>query len=179
VADLGLPFATGGSRLVMAQPESIASVAPFRDMKAAASAALGNNIGAEFPATGQFADGDEGRVIWSGRGQWLVTASDPDLAIRLSDLMGNKAAVTDQSDAWSLLAILGPQAEAVMARLCPLDLSEAAFPEGSAARTEVSHMMALVTAVPGGFGVMVMRSFTATAVHDLKAAMASVAAQVT
>ncbi len=176
-AIVGLPFSAGGTKLLAAQPAAIVSVVPFKGQFETVSASVKTRIGVGLPVAGRYADGEEGRVLWAGLGQWFVAGSDG-LAGELSGLLTGNAAVSDQSDGWSLLALIGTGSRDVMARLCPLDVSGEVFPEGSAARTEFAHMMALITAIPGGFGIMVMRSFTTTAVHHLKDAMESVAAQV-
>ena len=175
-AIVGLPFAAGRAQLLAAQPAAIVSVAPFKGQFEAASAIVKTRIGVGLSVAGRYADGDEGRVLWAGLGQWFV-AGNHGLAAELVGLLTGKAAVSDQSDGWCLLALIGEGSRDVMARLCPLDVSVEAFPEGSVARTEFAQMMALVTAIPGGFGVMVMRSFVASALRDLRDAMASVAAQ--
>lgn len=174
---LELPFASGAARLLLAQPAALVWVAPFKGQYAAVSAIVLKRIGAGLPDAGRFADGDEGRVLWAGHQHWVIAGTGDGLAGEMQALLAGKAAVTGQSDGWTLLALIGVSAREVMARLCPLDLSAEVFPAGSAARSEFAHMMALITAIPNGFGIMVMRSFTATAVHHIKDAMASVAAQ--
>ncbi len=172
----GLPFEAGAAKLLAAQPAAIVSVAPFAGQFESVSAIVKTRIGVGLPAAGRYADGDEGRVLWAGLGQWFV-AGNNGLADELAGLLAGMAAVSDQSDGWSLLALIGTGSREVMARLFPLDLSAEVFPDGSSARTEFAHVMALVTAVPEGFGIMVMRSFTATAVQHVRGAMESMAAQ--
>lgn len=172
----GLPYEAGAAKVLDAQPAAIVSVAPFAGHFEAVSSIVKKRIGVGLPKACRYADGEEGRVVWAGYQQWIVAGSSG-LAGELQALLTGKAAVTDQSDGWSLVALIGQGSRDVMARLCPLDISGEEFPEGAAALTEVAHLMALVTAIPGGFGIMVMRSFTATALHHIRQAMASVAAQ--
>lgn len=176
-AIVGLPFSAGGAKLLAAQPAVIASVAPFVGQFEAVSAQVKKRIGTGLPKPGRYADGEEGRVVWAGHRQWFVTGTRAGLCDDLAEALAGKAAVTDQSDAWTLLALIGTGAREVLARLCPLDMSAETMPEGSAARTEFAHMMALITAIPDGFGIMVMRSFSASALHHIRDAMDSVAAQ--
>jgi sarcosine oxidase subunit gamma len=165
-----LPIVRGGATLSERVPEAITSVAPFRGREAAVSKALKAACGVALPAPGRAEAKGAAVCLWSGRGQALLLGPAP------GALEG--AALTDQGDAWAVLRIEGPAAEAVLARLVPLDLRAAAFPEGAAARTMLFHMMlAIRRAGPQAFELMVFRSMAATAVHELDTAMRSVAAQ--
>jgi sarcosine oxidase subunit gamma len=111
-----------------------------------------------------------GRLIWAGFGLWLLQAADP------GERLAGLAAVTDQSDAWCGLALSGPAAPEVLARLVPLDLDPAAFTPGAAARSLLRHVPLLIVA-GDGFELFVPRSYGRTAVGDLVAAMRGVAAR--
>jgi sarcosine oxidase subunit gamma len=66
----------------------------------------------------------------------------------------------------------------VLARLVPLDLSPATYPPGSARRTLVGHMPALILYRGGdAFEMLLFRSMAATAVAELSAVMKMVAAR--
>ncbi len=138
---------------------------------AAASAALEAACGLAFPAPGEAALEDARGVRWFGRAQALVHG------VALPEALDG-AALVDVSDGWAALRLEGAGAEAVLARLVPVDLREPAFAEGRTARTDLRHMMASVTRVgPAAFEVLVMRSFAATAVLDLGEAMGRVVAR--
>jgi sarcosine oxidase subunit gamma len=93
------------------------------------------------------------------------------------DLTG-LAAVTAQGDGIAALEVRGAAAEAVLARLVPMDLRAAVFPVGRTARTLVNHMAAQVTRVgENAFEIMVMRSMARTLVHELREAAEMVAAR--
>ena len=113
-----------------------------------------------------------GRLIWAGMGVWFLRGA-ADVAERLAGL----AAVTEQGDGWCGLALSGPAAGAVLARLVPVDLDPAVFPAGAAARSMLRHVPLLLVAVEGGFELFVPRSYARTAVHEVGVAMASVAAR--
>ena len=49
---------------------------------------------------------------------------------------------TDQTDAWVCLEISGPETILALERLCPLDIAR--FTDGTAARTVMQHMGALI-----------------------------------
>jgi sarcosine oxidase subunit gamma len=157
---LGLPLAVGAAALEALPAAALTSVAPFRGQEAAVAAALG----AALPGPGETAEVAGGRILWTGIGQWFVQGS------AVPDLTG-RAAVTDQSDAWAGLRLVGADAAEVLARLVPLDLDSVAFPAGRAARTPLRHVACVLIATGKGYDILVMRSFARTAVEDLAEAM--------
>lgn len=163
-----LPIGAGTVTLSEVLPAAITSVAPFAGQEAAVSRALERAAGAVFPAPGRWT-GAETRVVWTGPGQAMV------LGPRVAP---EGAAVTDQSDAWAVMRLEGQGAEAVLARLVPVDVRRAHFPPGHAARTMLHHMTCtLMRTGEDAFEIMVFRSMAATAVHHLEVAMKSIAAQ--
>jgi sarcosine oxidase subunit gamma len=163
-----LPVTAGSVTLSEVMPGAITSVAPFAGQEAAVSAALQVATGAAFPDPNRWTGGDT-RIVWTGPGQAMV------LGPRVAP---PGAAVTDQSDAWAVMRLEGEGAEAVLARLVPVDVRRAQFPPGHAARTMLHHMTCTVLRVEeAAFEIMVFRSMAGTAVHDLETAMRSVAAQ--
>ena len=163
-----LPVTHGAVTLSELTPEAITSVAPFDGRDAAVSAALEAATGAAFPAPNRWT-GTATRIVWTGPGQAMALGSrvaPPD------------AALTDQSDAWAVVRLEGQGAEAVLARLVPVDIRRAHFPPGHAARTLLHHMTCtLLRAGDETFDILVFRSMAATAVHHIDTAMRSVAAQ--
>lgn len=168
------PVATATCRLDELPFVELASVMPFSGKLDDCSKALKKLTKLALPAVGKTKGNAKARILWSERNQWFVEGVDAEtLATELKGL----AAVTDQSDGWARFSITGTGAEAVMARLCPLDLSDQAFAKDHAARTEFAHMMSVITRTADGFSIMVMRSFARTAVHHSADVMRSVAAQ--
>jgi sarcosine oxidase subunit gamma len=108
-----------------------------------------------------------GRVIWAGLDLWLIEGPRP---------ATDDAAVTDQTDAWTVLRLEGAGARATLARLLPIDLDPAVLPDDRALRSVLHHTPCLLLTAAGGFDLLVPRSYTRTAVHDLTTAMSSVAA---
>ena len=89
-----------------------------------------------------------------------------------------EGALTDQSDAWAVLRLSGAASEDVLARLVPVDLRGSKFKRGHTARSQLQHMMVSVTRTgTTAFDIMVMRSFAATADHELSVAMKFVASR--
>ena len=57
---------------------------------------------------------------------------------------GDAGYLTDQSDNWVALGLVGPLAVPALERVCPLDLHPAAFPDGAVARTVMEHMGTII-----------------------------------
>jgi len=167
-----LPVTEGPCTLIEVLPGELTSVTPFKSQQKKASEALKTACGLAFPAAGR-ATGKEGvRAIWFGRGQAMV------VGVSLPKSLGKFAALTDQSDGWAVMRLEGAGAEDVLARLIPLDLSANNFKRNHTARTSLNHIMASITRVgTNAFEIMVMRSFAASAVHELHEAMKSFAAR--
>ena len=159
-----LPLEIGGTVLEDAQPDAITWVAPFNRKKGAVSRALGG-----FPGPGEVVEITSGRALSVGPGQAMV------LGVPITC---EGAALVDQSDAWTVVALDGEAAREVLARLTPLDLRDSAFPENRTARTLVGHMTVSLTRVaPYRYEIMVFRSMTATLLHELHRAMTHFAAR--
>lgn len=136
----------------------------------AASGDLQAQIGAALPAPGQSLPCTGGHILWAGMGQALI------MGAALSSVAG--ASVVDQSDAWCALRLSGPDAPAIMARLCPLDLGFDQFEEGVVARSLIGHMNGIIWRDGAdSLTVMVYRSFAQTLVHELTHAMRAYAAR--
>ena len=129
-------------------------------------------IGIGLSDTGRTLSKGGARVTWFGMDTWLVSGTRVD-----ADLQG-LAAVSDQSDGWVAVTIDGTHAAEVLARVTPLDLRAQAFPQGSAARTEVQHMsVGLVRIAETRFLILGFRSMARTLWHDLATAVQGVAAR--
>lgn len=147
------------------------SVAPFAGRTEAVDAAL-RGLGLGWPSPGQVIGAGGLRAIWAGRGRALILGAEIPAGIQ------TLGAVTAQGDGIAALVVEGGAAEAVLARLVPMDLRAAAFPAGRTARTMVNHMAAQVSRVGGeAFEIMVMRSMGHTLVHELRDAARMVAAR--
>ena len=163
-----LPVSIGDCSLVEMTPSAITSVAPFAGKEAAVAAALRKRFGIGFPKANRTLSKGEARIVWFGPGQAMLVGVD------VGRLAG--AAVCDQSDGWAVMRLSGSRAEAVLARLVPVDLRGAVFKRNHTARSILFHMPMSVTRVgTNAFELMVFRSMGATATHKISRAMASVA----
>lgn len=165
----GQSLTIGGITLAEVDPGPITSVALYPGGAKLAAKGL-KTLGLSFPAPNTFAEKKGARIVWTGRDQAFLIGVEPPA------LEG--AAVTDQSDGWAVLAISGPGAVDVLARLVPVDLRLAAFPVGRAVRSQVNHMNAVILRT-GDYAleVMVFRSMARTAWHELEATISMVAAR--
>lgn len=166
-----LPKTIGAVELSEVVIDRAWSVAPFKGQEAAVGEALTKALGVGYPAANRALSKGGARAIWAGAGRALVIGAE------MPDLSG-LAAVTEQGDGIAAVRIDGTGAEAVLARLVPLDLRAGSFKRGHTARSFVNHMTASITRLgPTSFEVMVMRSMARTLVHDLTEAATGVAAR--
>lgn len=127
-------------------------------------------LGLAMPEPGTFSEKKGARIVWTGREQAFLTSADcPAL---------DGAAVTDQSDGWTVLGLSGAGAADVLARLVPMDLRLGALPVGRVVRTQLNHMNVVILRVGDhAFEIMVFRSMARTAWHEIEAAMQMLAAR--
>ena len=164
-----LPVRIGGMTLSEEHPEKITCIAPFKGQEKSVSEALKSAIGAAFPAPNRSTGKAGARLVWSGLGQAMLLGPSVDI---------KGAALTDQSDGWSCLSLQGEGARDVLARLTPLDLRDGVFKRGHAARSLLGHMNAIfLRSGAERYDMLVFRSMTQTAIHELTEAMTSVSAQ--
>lgn len=159
----------GTVTLAEADPGTILSIAVYPG--GAKSVARGlKPLGLAMPSPNSFTEKKGVRIVWTGRDQaFLIGAALPEL---------ESAAVTDQTDGWTTLAVSGAGAVDVLARLVPVDLRLAACPVGSALRTGLNHMNAVILRTGDhSFDVMVFRSMARTAWHEIETTMNMVSAR--
>jgi heterotetrameric sarcosine oxidase gamma subunit len=159
----------GTVTLAETDPGPITSIAVFPGQGKTVARGL-KAVGLAMPAPNRFAEKKEARIVWTGRDQaFLLGVAPPEL---------EGAALTDQTDGWTTLALSGAGAVDVLARLVPVDLRLPAFPVGAALRTQVNHMNAVILrSGDHAFEVMVFRSMARTAWHELESTMSMVSAR--
>lgn len=167
-----LQLSIGSVSLTEVDAGVMTSLAPYRGQDAALSKALKAAHGMEAPAANRATGREGARAIWFGQRMVLLVGPTPDGGL------SNHAALTDQSDGWAVVRLEGDGARDVLARLTPIDLRTGTFKRGHTARTELMHLMASITRIgEKTYQIMVFRGFAETLVHDLKTAMAGVAAR--
>lgn len=160
-----LPIKHGDVEVIAVPCDGLMSVAPLAGQNKAVSAKLKEQVGVGLTALNR----RSGRVTWIGHETWMVTGG-----VKLDGM----AAVTDQSDAWAVVEIVGAGVDDVLARLVPVDLRPQVFKKNHVAKTMLGHLSVIMTRTgPQAFEIMVMRSMAKTLVHDLDVAMRGVAAR--
>jgi heterotetrameric sarcosine oxidase gamma subunit len=167
-----LPLQIGAHKAVEPVLGAMSSIMPYQGKHLAVSKALQDGCGLELPGLGQSASSGAAHVLWFGRGQFLLIGAEPPTGL------GDMAALSDQSDAWAVADLSGPQVEAILARLSPVDLRLSACPIGASARTLIGHMNgAVIRLSQTSFRLMVFRSMAKTLTHDLSEAMQTLASR--
>jgi heterotetrameric sarcosine oxidase gamma subunit len=165
----GRSLGLGGVTLAEIDVGPVTSIAVYPGAGKAVAKGL-KALGLAFPVPNSFVEKAGARIVWTGREQaFLIGVAPPVL---------DGAALTDQSDGWAVLALSGPSAVEVLARLVPMDLRLSSCPVGSALRTQVNHMNAVILRTGDyAFEIMVFRSMARTAWHELETATHMVAAR--
>jgi heterotetrameric sarcosine oxidase gamma subunit len=150
----------------------ITSVSPYTGKGKALSAALKTAHGMAMPTANRTTGRAGTRAVWFGREQIILMGINADVSL------AEHAALSDQSDGWTVVELNGVGAADVLARLTPLDLRGSVFKKGHTARTDLMHMAASITRTgDNAFMIMVFRSMAGTLLHDLQRAMEGVASR--
>ena len=128
----------------------LCSLACNADQLPALDTAFQNQFGMNLPAPGKIATYRDGHIFWTAPNQWFVATKTTDLyaETRLKERLGETAMTTLQTDAWAQIDITGLRIVELVERLVALDLSNEAFPTGSAARTQAHHINLFVLRLP-------------------------------
>jgi heterotetrameric sarcosine oxidase gamma subunit len=133
--------------LIAAWPERLAETG------AAAAAAAGVDAA---PGPGTCLTGKGGTLLRAEPLKWLLAGEDE---IARPALDAADGTVLDLDHARTVIHVSGANALDLMARMVPLDLRPAAFPEGSVTNTGLHHVGVTIAARDGGFDIFVLRSF--------------------
>ncbi len=167
-----LPLQIGAHKALEPDLGPITSIMPFQGKHLEVSKALSDAYGLELPGLGQSVVCGGASVVWFGRGQFMLIGAEPPAGL------DQIAALSDQSDAWAVADVSGPDVDAVLARLVPVDLRLSAFAVGTSARTLIGHMNgAVIRLSETSIRLMVFRSMAKTLTHDLSEAMQTLASK--
>lgn len=147
----------------------ITLVAPFKGRTDEVTTALTLACGLGFPEPGRARRHDAVRIEWFGLGQALLIGCTP------PDGLEDHALLSDQSDGWRRYLLAGDDAEAILARLVPVEIE--AMKRGDVARTELHHVMVSLARTGQGWVIGCLRSFEGTVIHAVEDAAASVRAR--
>jgi sarcosine oxidase subunit gamma len=166
-AALSAEFAAAGTDLAI-ELEPLTSAVDLRVDPAAVDAAvvdpaaLRDVVGGPLPAVpNTWTALPDGRAIWLGPDEWLLTGGRPAEAWEeaLRAVVAEQGAAVDVSAQRTGVRLRGPGARALLAQGCALDLRPASFPPGSAAQTLLGQSGVLLTAEDDGFRLAVRTSF--------------------
>ena len=171
-----------GASLVEVSPRSIVSVSPFTGNEAAFNTAIDRLFNSIPPnATRAFEQRGKNGLVFlpSAHNQWFLCfnneVTDPVAKARVlfGKVTSSQLAMTDQSDAWVILALSGPLVYRTLERICPIDCSSIAMPIGTTARTVIEHLGTIVLRRPDDengnpcFWLMSARSSAASFLHTI------------
>ncbi len=161
-------------RLAERRPLSILQVSAFATALQDAASQLAAAMAIAPPIPNRWSGSRERNVRHLGPGVWQVVGSEgslPDVA-RLREDLAAVATVVDLSHARTCLQIAGPDAPAVLAKFCGLDLHRSQFPTGSATNTRFGHLgMTLVRLGDApSFEMLVFRGYAEFVFDELVAA---------
>jgi methylglutamate dehydrogenase subunit D len=141
----GLPrVQTGGGGVTVSLRDGVAMASVL--MKKGRRAALEERVRAHYcvhlPQTPRRANAGEIAFIATGPESWFATfeQGDPGFAASLRRSLGDLASVSDQSDGYAVLRLVGPRVRETLAKLVPIDVHARAFPVASAAVTVAGHI---------------------------------------
>ncbi|MDB6099537.1 MAG: soxG [Gammaproteobacteria bacterium] len=143
-----------------------------------AATALARHIQAHFncalPTSPRRTCGNDIAVMGIGPGSWLAMCENGgnDFASSLKPILGPFAAISDQSDAYGVFRLTGPNLRAALSKLVPIDIHDRAFKVGDVAETIAGHIGLLFwrlddTAGSPVFDIAVARSFSVSLRHTL------------
>jgi heterotetrameric sarcosine oxidase gamma subunit len=117
-----------------------------------------------FPLSPNKVASAEGRSLFHvGRNHWILRSDldqEEECAARLRPAEAPpQISIVRISDVFAFFAVTGPDAAAIMAIACPLDLHAVAFADDDAAFTEVFGLKALVRRLEDGFEFAVEQSY--------------------
>ena len=141
----GLPTAVGGGRGVIATERdglAIARIAARGAQGARVSELLRAQLGIELPsAPRRVTRGDVG-LAGVGPGTWLATrdSAGDEFVQSLRSSLGDSASVSDQSDAYVILRLTGPQVRATLAKLIPIDIHPRGFQVSDVTQTVCGYV---------------------------------------
>ena len=142
----GYDKTTGKTRLCERDDLAMVSLAmPIRG-KSALTKAIKAGFGLSMPSPVKTTTKGDARLMQTTPDQFMLIFphATPDAAAHVAAKIDGAAYVTEQTDAWVRLELSGPGAMAALERICPLDLHESTFPVGSAGRTTMEHMSAVI-----------------------------------
>jgi methylglutamate dehydrogenase subunit D len=120
----------------------LASVLVRKNLTAALARRVREHLALELPKGPERSSAGPIAFAGIGPGAWLATCESGHrtFATSLSGIIGDLAAVSDQSDGYAVLRLSGARVSTVLSKLVPLDLDARAFKPERIARTAAAHI---------------------------------------
>ena len=165
-----------GVALVELTDLAVVSIATPQGGEDALLKAVENNYGVTVPQPGKANLSKDGSTRFLGMSPDQMFAifdhAKPDAVDVVAEKLKDTGYYTLQSDNWVGLRISGPKCLDALERISPIDLSPAAFPVGSVARTSMEHMGVIV--YPEDADSFVLISASSSAASFLHAVVTSI-----
>lgn len=165
----GVDRTLGANRIVERADLALVSVAVPHGGEDALAAAVRAGCGLAMPSPTQSSATGEMRAIRTAPDQVLLVFPHamPDAERVVQNKLSGAGYTTDQTDAWVVLDISGPDTRKALERLCMLDLDE--FSDGTAARTVMEHLGAILVRLDAErFFLMSARSSAGSFLHAIE-----------
>ncbi len=142
----GADIAIGENRILERDDLALVSVATPMGGKAALAKALKKAWSLEMPTPREATQAGDIRALNTAQDQMMLIFphATPDANAQVQSSLKGAGYTTDQTDAWVVLEVSGPDTLTALERLCPLDLDSSVFAVGAAGRTVMEHMGALI-----------------------------------
>lgn len=144
--------------------------------RGASPASIGDALSIEMPDGPRWSAGPAMVVIGAGPGTWLARRSDSASAWRedLEHRLAGLAGVSDQTGAYRLFRIEGPQARTLLQRGVAIDLDDSAFATGAVAITVIAYIDVILRRLDGdgAYELWVYRSYADSFLAWLDSAVA-------
>lgn len=120
----------------------LASVIARKNLTAALAGRVREHLGLELPRGAERSSAGSIAFAGTGPGAWLASCEDGHrtFASSLSEIIGDVAAVSDQSDQYAVLRLSGAAVPTILSKLVPLDLDARAFKPNHIATTIAAHV---------------------------------------
>ncbi|MGI9389115.1 MAG: sarcosine oxidase subunit gamma [Boseongicola sp.] len=142
----GADLSFGDSKVVERDDLALVSIATPQGGDDALAEALKSGWSLDTPSPTLSTTSGNIRAIRTSSDQMMLVFphATPDANEHVQGKLDGAGYTTDQTDAWVILEVAGPNAIAALERLCPLDLHDNAFPVGATGRTVMEHMGTLI-----------------------------------
>ena len=163
--------------------QALVSMAISPANNAAFEKALKKSFKVKRPTVGQFTQSDSNNAKFLGlqQDQLFVmfdyagdrAVEEISASINSSDQL---AYLSDQSDSWVTLRIIGEHCLDALERICPIDIHPDSFPVGSVARTSMEHMATIIVhESEGSYLLLSLRSFADSFLHAVTTSIENIA----